>query len=171
MDELPPLDVREDEDGREWLAMPDYGKWVTLGFAPVPQTVSKGFWHHVWHGLLVGYPLLEVLAFAWRNRFSFIRPVVIDVSRFRRELDRMEQGEIPFNTGYLNELLQTSDGSPVELEWEVEVNCDLCGSPAVWMDCPECAFAPSDACSLCKGVGGFWECENCNEDGGIADRR
>lgn len=47
--------------------------FMTLGVAPVPQTVRATIRYHVGHGLAMGYPLREVLAFAWRNRRSFER--------------------------------------------------------------------------------------------------
>lgn len=47
--------------------------FMTLGVAPVPQTVRQTIRYHVGHGMAMGYPLREVLAFAWRNRRSFQR--------------------------------------------------------------------------------------------------
>jgi hypothetical protein len=45
--------------------------WLELGWAPRPRSVAEGFRYHLGHGLVMGYPLLSVLAFAWRNRGNF----------------------------------------------------------------------------------------------------
>lgn len=45
--------------------------WLSLGVAPEPQTTGQTIRYHIGHGLAMGYPLREVLAFAWRNRRSF----------------------------------------------------------------------------------------------------
>lgn len=69
--ENPTAELRFDADGRWWQELPQDDKWVHLGFSPAPQTAWQTFWHHVYHGLLMHYALLAVLAFAWRQRHSF----------------------------------------------------------------------------------------------------
>lgn len=42
-----------------------------LGFCPRPVGQCQTVLHHVWHGLLMRYPIRSVVCFAWRNRTTF----------------------------------------------------------------------------------------------------
>lgn len=70
--DLPPVRVRY-WAGRQWHEVPDDDRWLYLGIAPTPQTTWQTVRYHVLHGLIMRYPLLSVLRFAWRNRNSFRR--------------------------------------------------------------------------------------------------
>lgn len=67
-DHVPDIAVRESMRTRAELQA---AGWMHLGVAPEPQTVRATIRYHVGHGLAMGYPLREVLPFAWRNRRSF----------------------------------------------------------------------------------------------------
>lgn len=45
--------------------------WVGLGVAPVPRGTLRVFLYHLGHGLVMGYPILDVVVFAWRHRNGF----------------------------------------------------------------------------------------------------
>lgn len=76
--EIPDAEIRE-YDGRLWQALPDaQSDVITLGVAPAPKTVWQTLVYHVCHGLLMRYPLHEVLVWSWRNRRSFVEPEVRD---------------------------------------------------------------------------------------------
>lgn len=42
-----------------------------MGTAPVPQGPLQVFKYHLGHGLVMGYPIIDVLAFSWKNRNAF----------------------------------------------------------------------------------------------------
>lgn len=43
-------------------------EWVGMGVAPRPRGPWRVFLYHVGHGLVMGYPAVDILSFAWRNR-------------------------------------------------------------------------------------------------------
>lgn len=77
--EVLPDEVRE-FDGRLWQVLPDDSQSdvIHLGTAPKPTTVWRTFVYHVCHGLIMQYPLSDVLLWSWRNRTSFTDPQVGD---------------------------------------------------------------------------------------------
>ena len=70
--DLAPVEAARESQRRRAETLRAVG-WLALGVAPEPQTVRQTIRYHVGHGLAMGYPLAEVLAFAWRNRRSFER--------------------------------------------------------------------------------------------------
>lgn len=48
-----------------WYGNPVSG-WVHMGWAPRPRTRWQKAKRHLFHGLLMGYPLRDVLAWVWR---------------------------------------------------------------------------------------------------------
>lgn len=65
-------------DGAWWQQAPSESSGYTqLGVAPIPKNRWEGFWHHLFHGLLMGYPLFEIIIFSWCNRASFVKPPAI----------------------------------------------------------------------------------------------
>lgn len=58
-------------DGHWWHRIPNDERFVSLGICPAPAGPWQTFRYHVLHGLLMGYPLVSILRFAWRNRRSF----------------------------------------------------------------------------------------------------
>lgn len=60
---------------RVWVLAHDCGTGplttVPLGECGRPEGHASTFWHHVWHGFLMRYPVGSVLRFAWRNRNTF----------------------------------------------------------------------------------------------------
>lgn len=83
----------------------------------------------------------------------------IDLSKVTHELERMNSGEIPFNLGYLEELVE-HDGDIENVSFSIA--CAECADLLIFVPCPECALAKTDKCSFCQGVGGWFECENCD---------
>ena len=69
-DHVPDIAIRESMRTHAQLRA---AGWMHLGVAPEPQTIRQTIRYHVGHGLAMGYPLRDVLAFAWRNRRSFER--------------------------------------------------------------------------------------------------
>lgn len=59
-----PYPRMEYRDGTWWLELPDTQDWRHLGWGPRPRTRARRFIGHVCHGVLMGYPLRAVLAFA-----------------------------------------------------------------------------------------------------------
>lgn len=56
---------------KQWVCV-DYGQdWVHLGIAPRPKTQWQAFIHHIAHGVLMNYPVWDVLVWSWKNRDSF----------------------------------------------------------------------------------------------------
>lgn len=49
---------------------------VQLGIAPAPKTLRQNLIYHICHGILMHYPLRDVLAFAWRNRYSYLTEMI-----------------------------------------------------------------------------------------------
>lgn len=45
--------------------------WLGMGMAPVPRGPWRTFLYSLGHGLCMGYPLIDVLVFAIRNRHHF----------------------------------------------------------------------------------------------------
>lgn len=89
----------------------------------------------------------------------------IDLSKANHELERMNQGQIPFDADYLKELVECD--YDIELSLDVELTCSICGSFPVWVNCPECRVTHSQAdCFMCDGAGGFYDCPKCS-DGGV----
>jgi hypothetical protein len=84
--------------------------------------------------------------------------VIIDLTRAMSEAQRMADGEIPLNLGYLNELV---DEPSVIIS--VEVYCANCSGVLEWANCPECALVERDNCPLCESEGGWYECGECDE--------
>lgn len=64
----PRAELRE-IDGRWWQELPDDSRYVHLGFCPTPTGARQTFIHHMCHGIMMGYPLFDVLAYAWRHRY------------------------------------------------------------------------------------------------------
>lgn len=52
-------------------AKPVADGWMRLGVCPAPRTTWETIRYHAGHGLVMGYPLLRILWFAWRNRRSW----------------------------------------------------------------------------------------------------
>lgn len=78
-DNLPERVIAVDEDGQQWLLMNGVdGNWIELGIAPAPTTVWQTFIYHFAHGLLMRYPLWDVLKFSWQNRRNFIEAIEYD---------------------------------------------------------------------------------------------
>jgi hypothetical protein len=58
--------------GKMWVKY-DYGDdWLLMGIAPRPKTVWQTLVYHICHGLIMQYPLRDVLIWSWKNRRSFI---------------------------------------------------------------------------------------------------
>jgi hypothetical protein len=57
--------------GEWWVKMPSDEQTVFLGTAPKPRNQFEAFIHHVCHGLMMRYPLKDVLVWSWQNRDSF----------------------------------------------------------------------------------------------------
>lgn len=56
----------------EWYKLPERDSgWLHLGVCPRPRTTWEVFTYHLCHGLLMRYPLREVLVFSWRQRHAF----------------------------------------------------------------------------------------------------
>jgi hypothetical protein len=58
---------------------------IDLGVAPMPTTVRQTLVYHVCHGLLMRYPILDVLRFSWRNRRSFVESETCDALVYDEE--------------------------------------------------------------------------------------
>ena len=58
-------------DGIWYIEHYSDSEYVTMGYARRPCGIWQTVRYHVLHGLLMGYRLLPVLRFAWRNRRSF----------------------------------------------------------------------------------------------------
>lgn len=68
-DSLPDSVIAFDDDGNRWYLLPTHdSSFIHLGVAPKPQTAWQNFVYHVAHGLLMHFPLRDILIFAWRNR-------------------------------------------------------------------------------------------------------
>jgi hypothetical protein len=76
-------------DGRWWQELPGDDEWVHLGFCPAPTNAWQTFCYHVWHGLLMRYPLWDILTFSWQNRFSFLEAGGLEPS-FEMEVSHAE---------------------------------------------------------------------------------
>lgn len=88
---------------------------------------------------------------------------LVDFSRADGELRRMVAGQIPFNQGYLDELIEVSGPDDVQISFVLA--CEECGQSVNWVECPVCVVllgARSPECSLCEGAGGFFECPKCS---------
>lgn len=58
-------------NGELWVKY-DYGDdWQLLGIAPRPKTVWQTLIYHICNGLIMQYPLWDVLLWSWQNRHSF----------------------------------------------------------------------------------------------------
>lgn len=55
------------EDGSWWEELPPSDAWLNLGWVQRPTTRWGWIRFHLLNGLLNGFPLLDVLVFAWRN--------------------------------------------------------------------------------------------------------
>lgn len=82
-DDMPAAEIGECEDGGLWYNVTDYmhpdSAWIHLGIAPRPRTTWEVILYHIGNGLVMQYPLLSILSFAWQNRRAFIdKPVVVD---------------------------------------------------------------------------------------------
>lgn len=53
--------------GSWWTELPDMDDWTHLGWAPVPDSRWRRFWHQIHHGRLMQFPWPSVLAFAVRD--------------------------------------------------------------------------------------------------------
>lgn len=69
-DEHPPLETRLVR-GKLWVQYPDNPDLIFLGTAPVPRNAWETFVYHVCHGMIMRYPLRDVLIWSWKNRHSF----------------------------------------------------------------------------------------------------
>lgn len=56
------------EDGTVWQEITESPGWIHVGWAPRPNSRLQWFVHHVCHGLLMRYPLRDVVTWAWRRR-------------------------------------------------------------------------------------------------------
>lgn len=71
-------EIRE-YDGRLWRVLPDaQSDTIDLGVAPMPKTVWQTLVYHICHGVIMRYPLIDVLVWSWRNRKSFTETEVRD---------------------------------------------------------------------------------------------
>jgi hypothetical protein len=57
--------------GELWIKYPQSPDILSLGVAPVPRNARETFIYHVCHGLIMRYPLIDILVWSWRNRNSF----------------------------------------------------------------------------------------------------
>lgn len=76
MSEIPPREIFVDESGELWEKYIHDEKYISLGIAPRPQTRLQAIIYHVCHGLIMRYPLLDILVWSWRNRDSFEDKIV-----------------------------------------------------------------------------------------------
>lgn len=58
-------------------------EWVGLGVAPRPRGPLRVFVYHLGHGLVMGYPLHDILVFAWRNRKTSFGETWVNAQRER----------------------------------------------------------------------------------------
>jgi hypothetical protein len=59
-------------DNELWVKY-NYGdEWQFLGIAPRPKTVWQTLIYHICNGLLMRYPLWDILVWSWQNRYSFL---------------------------------------------------------------------------------------------------
>lgn len=63
-----PYPVFYDEGGVEVVVSAPSRDWERLGWCPTPRTRWGWFRQHLLEGLLMRYPVLDVIVFAWRNR-------------------------------------------------------------------------------------------------------
>lgn len=61
---------KRSDDGLGYVQVIDT-EVVHLGIAPAPKTLWRNLIHHFCHGLIMQFPLWDVIAFTWRNRYSF----------------------------------------------------------------------------------------------------
>jgi hypothetical protein len=57
--------------GDWWIKQPKDENVIFLGIAPKPRNHTEAFIHHICHGLMMRYPLKDVLVWSWQNRDSF----------------------------------------------------------------------------------------------------
>jgi hypothetical protein len=50
--------------------------WFPLGIAPLPETTWQTFVYHICHGLIMHYPLISCIAYAWKYRDSFNKETI-----------------------------------------------------------------------------------------------
>lgn len=63
-----PYPAIETRDGMLWYAVPPSEDWGFFGWVPWPTSTLQRFVHHLAAGVLMRYPLRDVVAFAWRHR-------------------------------------------------------------------------------------------------------
>lgn len=54
-------------DNGMYIKVLDDPKWLFMGWVPTPRTDFDWFIYHIMHGLLMRYPLWDVLVWSWRN--------------------------------------------------------------------------------------------------------
>jgi len=75
-------------DGALWRRVPAdqmAATHIDLGVAPMPTTVRQALVYHVCHGLLMRYPILDVLRFSWSNRRLFVESETCDALVYDKE--------------------------------------------------------------------------------------
>lgn len=82
--DVPPVRVKYWR-GKQWREVPDGPDWIFLGIAPTPQTTWQALLYHILHGLIMRYPIADVLRWSWRNRHSFMEVNEMD--------EQQEEGE------------------------------------------------------------------------------
>lgn len=58
--------------GEQWVKIDPSDNWIQLGIAPRPRNEWQNFTHHICHGIIMQYPLLDVIVWSWKNRRSFL---------------------------------------------------------------------------------------------------
>jgi len=53
-------------DGNLWVKQREQPGWMEMGIIPIPQSRWRVFLYHLCHGLLMHYPLHEVIWFSIR---------------------------------------------------------------------------------------------------------
>ena len=69
-EDVPPVNVKYWRF-RQYREVPRDPSWTFMGIAPTPKTTWQTIRYHVLHGLIMRYPILSILRFAWQNRHSF----------------------------------------------------------------------------------------------------
>jgi len=64
--DMPCLELPFKQGSDEWKMF--QSRWVFVGVCPRPKTNWQWFIHHVCHGAMMGFPLLDVLVWSWRER-------------------------------------------------------------------------------------------------------
>ncbi len=55
-------------EGVYYIEQLDSEKWLHMGHVKRPRTKWGWFRYHVLHGLIMGFPVLSVVVYAWRNK-------------------------------------------------------------------------------------------------------